>query len=130
MRGMGPTLLALWLMACGTEGPDPAEIPAGVWAGPDARVTVAASGAEFAFHCGAGSAPPPLTLDSSGRFALAGSYELQAGPEPYRQQPARFRGRVRGQAMTLEVRLDDGSLARGPSELILGGPEPQLRRCR
>jgi len=129
MRWMGPALLGL-LLACGTEAPDPTEIPAGVWAGRDARATVDASGTQFAFRCAAGSAPPPLTLDSSGRFDLPGSYELQAGPEPYRREPARFRGKVRGQAMTLEVRLGDGSLAWGPGELVLGGPEPQLMPCR
>ena len=125
-----PALLMLLLVACGAEAPDPAEIPAGVWSGSDARATVGASGAAFAFHCAAGSAPNPLTLDADGEFDLAGSYELQAGPEPYRQQAARFRGQVRGRTMTLEVRMDDGSRAQGPTELVLGASESQLRRCR
>ncbi len=130
MWRMQPALLAVLLSACGTEAPDPAEIPAGVWAGSDARAAVATAGGTFAFHCAAGSAPAPLKLDRDGDFDLPGTYELQAGPEPYRQQAARFRGRVRGRSMTLEVRLDDGSRVQGPVELTLGGSESQLRRCR
>jgi hypothetical protein len=123
-------MLACLVTACSVAASTAAEIPPGRWAGTDGQADVDASGAVFTFHCAAGTAAAPLTLDAEGRFDLAGRFERRAGPEPYRQLAARYRGRVAGDTLTLEVRLEDDTIAAGPMQLKLGAPPARLQSCR
>jgi hypothetical protein len=79
-RGVAASVLlaGLSLGVCACDR-DPVAIPFGVWAGPEARLDVDASGARFRFGCAAAEIAPPLPLEDDGRFDLAGSYTFQAG---------------------------------------------------
>jgi hypothetical protein len=123
-------LLVLPAIACGAAGPTPAEIPAGAWTGDGARATVSPEGASLALDCAGAAIAPPLTLDGEGRFDLAGWWERRAGPEPYRRRDARFRGRVQGATLTLDIVLLDGAEKQGPYELTLGGSGRPPSLCR
>ncbi len=129
-RALAAGVLLVGLSVCACDRALVA-IPFGVWAGPEARLDVDTSGAHFRFGCAAAEVAPPLSLDDDGRYDLAGSYTFQAGPEPYPTFPARFVGRVRGQALTVEVRLQgDPPHVVGPFDLRLGAEPPQLGLCR
>lgn len=100
-------------------------VSAGEWGGQNADLRVTQSGATAQFKCGAvGVVPKPLTLDASGGFDVAGTYEtpvVQVGP-----RPARFTGSVSGSSMTLDVTVSDSHL--GPFTLRLGDP-PAFEPC-
>lgn len=128
-RSLAVAVLLVGLLVCACDR-DLVAIPFGVWAGPEARLDVDASGARFRFGCAAAEIAPPLSLDGDGRYDLAGSYTFQAGPEPYPTFPAQFVGRVRGRALTVEVRLQGDPRVIGPFDLRLGAEPPQLGLCR
>lgn len=128
--GAAGTWLAVVTLGCGGAGPAPPEIPAGVWAGEGARLTVAAEGGSLVLDCAGAALAPPLTLDAEGRFDLAGWWEHRGGPEPYARREARFGGLLRGDRLTFTITLAGAGETRGPYELELngGGRRPVL--CR
>ena len=101
--------LLIVLAACGTTtGPD-AVIMTGSWGGDHAVLDVTATSASIEFDCAHGTLPVPLTLNG-GSFDVTGDYvQEHGGPirsdETVDRQPARYTGTVRGNTMTLLVRL-------------------------
>lgn len=128
--GLAGLLAVLPAIACGAAGPTPTEIPAGAWGGDGVRATVSAEGASFELDCAGAAIAPPLALDGEGRFDLPGWWERRAGPEPYRRRDARFRGRVLGATLTLQIALPDTTETQGPYELTLGGSGRPPALCR
>ena len=90
-------------------------------------------GGAIEFDCAQGKIEGPLTLDGRGRFEVKGRY-VPERPGPVRRdqstegRPARFRGTVRGRAMTLRVSVDDGTEL-GPYRLVLGR-RGRVFKCR
>ena len=110
-RGDSLALFALLIVlaACSTTtGPD-AVIMTGSWGGDHAVLDVTATSASIEFDCAHGTLPVPLTLNG-GTFNVMGDYvQEHGGPirsdETVDRQPARYTGTVRGNTMTLLVRL-------------------------
>ena len=104
------------LAGCAAD-PVPADVAAGTWGGRNVEVTVDGQGATFLFKCGAvGRAEGPLALDSSGHFAVDGTYDpklVQGGP-----RAARYTGNLSGTRLTVNVVVDQTTL--GPFELQQG----------
>lgn len=128
--GLTGLLVVLSAVACGAAAPSPTEIPAGSWAGEGARASVSAEGASFELDCAGAAIAPPLTLDAEGRFELSGWWERRAGPQPYRRNDARFRGRVRGRVLTVAIDLTASAEQLGAYELTLGGEGRAPAVCR
>jgi hypothetical protein len=119
-------LLALPLFGVSRSG---ARAAAGDWGGLHLRVSVDEKGASLDFDCAHGRISEPLVLGDDGRFEVKGVYAPERpGPilrdEAERGQPARYRGSVKGDVMTLHVSFGEGDAATelGPYELTHGKP--------
>jgi hypothetical protein len=81
----------------------------GTWGGPNIRIQVEAGSATIDYACAHGTIAGPLTFDSKGRFTWRGSHTRE-GPGPIRVgqengSPAVYTGTVKGETMTLTVKL-------------------------
>jgi hypothetical protein len=123
--------LALLLML--TTGADTRTLPAGVWGGPHARLTVRADGAALEFDCARGSVTGKIPLDTKGAFDVRGRYiPERGGPvrkgETQTGVPIRYRGTVRDTTLTLEPIGEDGA-ALG-TYILTRGAAARLMKCR
>lgn len=119
-------LLALPLFAVARSGARPAS---GDWGGIHVRLSIDAEGkgATLEFDCAHGQLSEPLVLGKDGAFDVKGVYAPER-PGPVRRddtgagQPARYRGTVKGETMTLHITLGEGDAASelGPFELTHG----------
>jgi hypothetical protein len=82
----------------------------GSWGAPHIRIEVGPRSATIDYDCANGTIDGPLTLDSKGRFTWHGTHRRE-GPGPVRVesasdgQPAIYTGSVKGDTMTLTVKL-------------------------
>ena len=85
-------------------------ISTGSWGAPHIRIEVGQRSATIDYDCANGTIDGPLTLDSKGRFTWRGTHRRE-GPGPIRVdmetdgQPAIYTGSVKGDTMTLTVKL-------------------------
>jgi hypothetical protein len=87
-------------------------LPTGPWGGPHIRIDVGARSASIEYDCASGTINGPLTVDSRGRFTWRGTHHREhAGPirvgEQGNDRPATYSGFVRGDKMTLTVKLPE-----------------------
>jgi hypothetical protein len=84
----------------------------GSWGAPHIRIDVGPSSATIDYDCANGTIDGPLTLDSKGRFNWRGTHNREH-PGPIRidqkpnARPAVYSGSVKGDTMTLTVKLGD-----------------------
>jgi hypothetical protein len=122
---LGSVLVLFGLsLACGTSTSPDSFVPIGPWGGDHALLTVNAASAAIEFDCAHGTLQAPITL-THGDFDVAGEFvQEHGGPirvdEPAVRQPARYRGRIDKQMMTLRVTLTDTSQEIGPFSLTFG----------
>lgn len=105
----------------------------GQWGGWHVAMDVTAGGAKLEFDCAHAIINQPLKLDSRGRFEVKGFYAAEHGgpvraDEDQSGQPAHFKGRLEGQALTLTVTLDNSSTSAGPYTLE-HGRRPRVTKC-
>lgn len=84
----------------------------GPWGGPHIRIEVGPRSAEIDYDCASGTINGPLTVDSRGRFTWHGTHHREhGGPirvgEQGNDHPASYSGFVKGDTMTLTVKLSD-----------------------
>src|SRR3954468_14430201 len=109
-------------------------VASGEWGGRGARLAVRDDGASLELDCAHGSLEV-LSLDKDGRVDVAGRLVREHGgpigkDETESSAPARYRGSVEGETMTLTVIVGDGAgETAGPFELTLGG-RSRLMKCR
>lgn len=87
-------------------------IPTGVWGGPHIRINVAPRSATIEYDCANGTIDGPLTTDHKGRFTWRGTHNREHGgpiriDEQANTQPVIYMGSVKGDTMTLTVKLAD-----------------------
>ena len=105
---------------------------AGNWGGEHVGLVTTDSGARLDFDCANGSIDQPITPDGQGRFDVTGTY-VREGPGPVRPdqlrgQPARYRGRIEGNTMTLSVELAGTDVSIGTYTLVRDRL-PRIRKC-
>lgn len=121
-------LLALASGATPTPGPeDGARVPAGGYGGQGIALRVAGTRTEIELNCARGAIDGPIRVDAEGRFDVAGTYERgRPGPtrmdEAPQSEPARYRGRVDGETLTLEITFPSGGKTIGPLAATFGRP--------
>src|ERR1051326_6119587 len=103
------------------------KLAAGVWGGDHVRMEVGENGVNFEFDCGAGQTVGAVVPDAEGRFDVKGTFNAEhAGPvrrgEGVNTRPARYKGRVRGDTLTLTVTLE-GSAEEGNTYTLTRGSE-------
>lgn len=87
-------------------------IATGLWGGPHISINVGAKSATIEYDCANGVIDGPLVVDSKGRFNWRGTHTLERGG-PVRsddvpvRHPAIYTGQVKGNTMTLTVKLAD-----------------------
>jgi hypothetical protein len=96
---------------CGTSTSPDSLVPMGPWGGDHALLTVGVASAAIEFDCAHGTLPAPITLTHGG-FDVAGEFvQEHGGPiregEQVQRRPARYRGSIDKQTMTLRVALTD-----------------------
>lgn len=108
-------------------------LSAGTWGGVHIKVEVVDGVATIEYDCANGSIDGPLEIDTRGRFNWRGTHTRQ-GPGPIRlgrspkSLPTVFSGSVKGDTMTLTVKLADTKEVLGTYTLKRGS-EGRIRRC-
>lgn len=106
----------------------------GLWGGAHLRMNVNGGGATLEFDCARGAITAPFETDSEGRFDLPGTYTRE-GPGPIRigrepsARPARYSGRVEGERLTLNVKLEGSDKSLGVYTLA-HGDQGHVVKCR
>ena len=84
----------------------------GAWGAPHIRIDVEKNAATIDYDCANGTIDGPLTFDRKGNFTWHGSHHHE-GPGPIRVghemkgRPALYTGSIKGDKMTLTVKLTD-----------------------
>jgi len=87
-------------------------LSSGAWGGPHIRIEVGPRSASIEYDCANGTIEGPFTLDSNGRFSWRGTHNREHGgpirdDEKANSHPAIYSGSVKGDIMTLTVKLAD-----------------------
>jgi len=125
-----PALIALGVVACfscgdGTTGPS--RLTTGIWGGDHISLSITDTSTHLELDCAHGDIPSVPTLDSQGRFQIAGTYTREHGG-PIRQgevpdsHPAIYSGQVASTTMTLTIRVSDVNESIGVFTLVSGSP--------
>ena len=111
-----------------------ADVQSGTWAGEHIVMDVTAAGATVEFDCAHGTLDAPLTLDSGGRFDVAGSFSPERGgptrgDAQSRAVPARYTGSFKDSTLTVTVVLTDSAETVGVFTLRHGA-RARLFKCK
>ena len=108
-------------------------IATGVWGGQHIQIKVAANSATIEYDCANGVIDGPLVVDSDGNFNLRGTHRMErggpvrAGGEP-KKIPATYTGSVKGNTMTLTLKLTGSSDEE--TFTLERGKEGEIVKCR
>lgn len=118
-------LLAALAVPAPPPTPTPAPVPEGDWGGVGLRLVVSARDATVELDAAHGTIEGPLALDAEGRFEANGTF-VRERPGPTRAgaedaaEPARYRGTIAGETLTLEITLTRSGTAIGPLQARRG----------
>ena len=87
-------------------------IPSGVWGGSHINIKVGAQSATIEYDCASGVITGPLVVDRNGHFNLKGTHRMERGgpvraDDDTQQTPATYTGSIKGNTMTLTLKLSD-----------------------
>ena len=105
----------IWLLGVASMNTSLQRIPTGVWGGQHINLEVGEKSATIEYDCATGAIDGPLVVDANGRFNLRGTHKMERGG-PIRQddeskvQPAVYTGSIKGNTMTLTLRLGDSDV--------------------
>jgi hypothetical protein len=125
--------IAISLAATGCSTSPTPIIGLGPWGGSQVSMQVTSDGARLEYACAEGAIEEPLLPDAEGRFAAIGTHTPgHGGPirdgEILPTFPARYEGRLKGDAMSLIVTFSETGVEVGRFELQRGSPG-LLMRC-
>jgi hypothetical protein len=107
------TVIVVFLLpVCAVMAQKMNRIATGVWGGPHISIKVGAKSAAIEYDCAKGVIDGPLTVDSDGHFNLHGTHTMERGgpvraDENPKGQPASYTGSIKGNTMTLTLKLAD-----------------------
>lgn len=87
-------------------------LTAGIWGGPHVHIEVGSQSAKVEYDCAHGAIEGPLVTDSEGKFEWRGTFSPERGGpvragDSDRSQPATYSGEIKGDTMTLIVKIAD-----------------------
>jgi hypothetical protein len=131
-RKFAAALFSVAIASCAPVASMPSASLTGQWGGEHAGLMLGSSGGALEYDCAAGTIGP-VRAGADGRFVAAGTHTPNTGgPERVGEvrpsYPARYRGSVSGDWMTLRADVPDRGIAIGPYRLRRGA-EPMLMRC-
>jgi hypothetical protein len=131
----GFALAALWIgCAAGSPAsPDKSGALTGSWGGQHISLEATDEGARIEYDCAHGAIDGPVVPGRDGRFEAAGTHAAEhGGPvhegESEEGQPARYRGELKGNTLTLTVTLAGSGEEVGTFTLSRGAA-PRLVKC-
>jgi hypothetical protein len=99
-------------------------LPAGLWGGDQAELTVSADGASVKLLCAHGAVVQPILHDDSGHFSVGGWLRREGGPVPIDDTPFRlpalYSGWTDGQTIIFTVTVQGFSQRLGPFKVVKG----------
>ena len=107
-------------------------IPSGEWGGQHISINVGAKSATIEYDCANGVIDGPLTIDAHGNFKLRGTHRAEHGgpiraDESNEGSPATYTGSIKGNEMSLTLKIGDGE----PETFTLEkGKEGELFKCK
>lgn len=124
-------ILSLIFMVSCADAMSMQQIPAGLWGGNHARLEVGSKSANIEYDCAHGVIEGPLEVDAKGRFNLRGTLTPERGgpvrsDETPRSLQVTYSGFIRGDKMTLTVKLPDGD----ETFTLEKGKEGNLFKCK
>ena len=107
-------------------------IPTGNWGGQHINMKVGAKSAMIEYDCASGVIQGPLVVDRDGNFNLRGTHRMQRGgpiraDETPQDHPATYTGSIKGNTMTLNLKLSDSDVETFTLEK---GKQGELFRCK
>ena len=107
-------------------------ISTGNWGGQHINMKVGAKSATIEYDCATGVIKGPLVIDSGGNFKLRGTHRMQRGgptraDETPNDQPATYTGSIKGNTMTLKLKISDSD---EETFTLEKGREGELFRCK
>src|SRR5262249_39587893 len=105
-------VLFLGLLLISRTAMEQQRIATGAWGGQHISIKVGANVATIEYDCARGVIDGPLVVDSNGNFNLHGTHRPERGgpvraDEEPRQIPANYTGSIKGNTMTLTLKLAD-----------------------
>jgi len=127
----GLLLAAVWI-GCAAASTAKSGALTGSWGGQHIGLEATAEGARIEYDCAHGAIDSPIVPGRDGRFEAAGTHAAEhGGPvhegESEEGQPARYRGELKGDILTLTVTLDSGEEA--GTFTLRRGATPRLMKC-
>jgi hypothetical protein len=129
--------IGFFLIGASCPGNDPispeGDLLAGTWGGENVAVMVEDTTVHVHIGCTNGDFPAPITVDSEGKFSVAGSYILRAYPiQVGPSLPAQIAGTVDGRRLTFTIAVNDTVEKKlvilGPS-IATFGRDPKMGPC-
>ena len=107
-------------------------IPTGNWGGQHINMKVGAKSATIEYDCASGTIKGPLVVDGDGNFNLRGTHRMQRGgptraDETPNDHPATYTGSIKGNMMTLKLKISDSD---EETFTLEKGKEGELFRCK
>jgi len=107
-------------------------IPTGNWGGQHINMKVGAKSATIEYDCASGTIKGPLVVDGDGNFNLRGTHRMQRGgptraDETPNDHPATYTGSIKGNTMTLKLKISDSD---EETFTLEKGKEGELFRCK
>jgi hypothetical protein len=129
IRRTASLTLLLLVAACGS-GPTAPGLT-GEWGGPEANLTLSASGGTVEYACGEGTIDPSWTFGPGGQWHATGQHFTGGGPVPpsgRTPHPATYAGTLHGDKLTFTATLTDLDQILGPFT-VTRGPFSNLNVC-
>ena len=87
-------------------------IPTGMWGGQHINIDVGEKSATIEYDCANGVIDGPLNVDANGNFKLRGAHHIERGgpvraDDDSKGQPASYSGSIKGNTMTLTLKVGD-----------------------
>jgi hypothetical protein len=126
------TVLVLAVCSVVAETRKMQRIPTGNWGGQHINIRVTTQSAAIEYDCATGVIKGPLVVDRNGNFNLHGTHRMERGG-PVRADatpkdiPATYTGSIRGNTMTLNVKVSD---AEADTFTLEKGKEGELFKCK
>ncbi|HET9787615.1 MAG TPA: hypothetical protein VFP47_10800 [Pyrinomonadaceae bacterium] len=107
-------------------------IPTGVWGGQHINIEVGEKSARIEYDCANGVIEGPLFVDGNGNFKLRGSHKVERGGpiragDDTKGHPATYTGSIKGNTMTLTLKVGDGE---AETFTLEKGKEGELVKCK
>ena len=104
--------LSLGVFMVSAGGQKTKRLAVGIWGGPHVNIDIGSQSAKVEYDCAHGEIHGPLVVDNEGKFEWHGTFSPERGGPvraggSERSQPATYSGEIKGNKMTLSLKVGD-----------------------